>query len=318
MKNELVKSPVQFIENRTEGMHHYVLGIDELTGVTSILNAVIFRDKYTGIDADVLRNAADRGTAIHEAVQSYLTGKEFDLPEDLQPFMIDAVQARGAWLQDEHRTFMTAAAVEYLVSDCKEVASKIDVVIEDGDGYAIADIKTTYQLDREYLSWQLSVYKYLFERQNPNSKVTKLLAFWYNRQRKDWQIITIEDKGTSEVERLFNAWRNNEFWGVSDTHTEYPAPVLSLAQFYADLEAQIKEATAKRDEFRERLQTAMQENNIQQIKTDGFTCTLVAGGTRASTDTKTMLADHPELNELFRQYERIAQVKPSIKITLKK
>ena len=94
--------------------------------------------------------------------------------------------------------------------------------------------------------------------------------------------------------------------------------MLSLAQFYADLEAQIKEATAKRDEFRERLQTAMQENNIQQIKTDGFTCTLVAGGTRASTDTKTMLADHPELNELFRQYERIAQVKPSIKITLKK
>ena len=93
----LPQSRVQFIENRAEGMHHYILGLNELTGVTTILKDVIYRDKYTGIDEAVLRNAADRGTAIHEAVQAYMMGVDYELDPYLQPYELDARVAWDAW-----------------------------------------------------------------------------------------------------------------------------------------------------------------------------------------------------------------------------
>lgn len=316
----LTESPVQFIENRQEGLHKYLLGLEELTGVTTILKDVMFRDKYTGIDEAVLRNAADRGTAIHAAVQAYMMGQDFfDLDEDLKPFLLDATQARGAWIADAERREMRAVAVEYLVSDCKEVATKIDVVLPSGENMVdLSDIKTTYQLDEDYLSWQLSIGKYFFEKQNPNLKVNRLLAFWYNRREKEWQIREIQDKGTAEVERLLDAWRKGEYWGMPmPADTEYPAPLLNIGQMYAEMELAVKDATARRDEFRNRMLAAMTDAGIEQVKVEGFTCSLVGETERKGFDYKRMIKEHPELTDMFGEYETTTKVKPSIRIILK-
>lgn len=316
----LTESPVQFIENRQEGLHKYLFGLEELTGVTTILEQVMFRDKYTGIDDAVLRNAADRGTAIHAAVQANMMGVDYELDPDLQPYELDARVAWDAWIADAERREMRAVAVEYLVSDCKEVASKIDVVRKVGDGkYAIADIKTTYQIDIEYVSWQLSVYKYLFEHQNPNSEVVEMQVFWYNRREKEWQIREIPDKGTAEVERLLDAWRKGEYWGMPmPADTEYPAPLLNIGQMYAEIEYKIKEYTAQRNEFRSRLQGLMEEHNVPQVKLEGFTCTYVGESERKGFDYKRLIEEHPELwDGLLEEYQTTTRVKPSLKITLK-
>lgn len=318
-QTQLIQSPVQFIENRAEGMHHYILGLNELTGVTTILKDVIYRDKYTGIDEAVLRNAADRGTAIHEAVQAYMMGVDYELDPDLQPYELDARVAWDAWTNNPACAGLVAEAVEYLVSDCKEIASKIDVVRQVGEGkYAIADIKTTYQVDIEYVSWQLSVYKYLFERQNPNSEVVQMQVFWYNRREKMWRLDDIPDKGTAEVERLLDAWRKGEFWGMPmPADTEYPAPLLNIGQMYAEMEQAVKDATAKRDEFRDRMLAAMTDAGIEQVKAEGFTCSLVGESERKGFDYKRMIKEHPDLADLFGEYETTTKVKPSIRILLK-
>lgn len=318
-QTQLIQSPVQFIENRAEGMHHYMLGLNELTGVTTILKDVIYRDKYTGIDEAVLRNAADRGTAIHEAVQAYMMGVDYELDPDLQPYELDARVAWDAWTNNPACAGLVAEAVEYLVSDCKEIASKIDVVRQVADGkFAIADIKTTYQVDIEYVSWQLSVYKYLFERQNPNSEIVQMQVFWYNRREKMWRLDDIPDKGTSEVERLLDAWRKGEFWGMPmPTDTEYPAPLLNIGQMYAEMEQAVKDATAKRDEFRDRMLAAMTDAGIEQVKAEGFTCSLVGESERKGFDYKRMIKEHPDLADLFGEYETTTKVKPSIRIILK-
>ena len=316
----LTESPVQFIENRHEGLHKYLLGLEELTGVTTILKDVIYRDKYSGIDDAVLRNAADRGTAIHAAVQAYMMGVDYELDPDLQPYELDARVAWDAWIADAERREMRAVAVEYLVSDCKEVASKIDVVRKVGDGkYAIADIKTTYQIDIEYVSWQLSVYKYLFEHQNPNSEVVEMQVFWYNCREKEWQIREIPDKGTAEVERLLDAWRKGEYWGMPmPADTEYPAPLLNIGQMYAEMEIAVKDATAKRNEFRDRMLAAMTDAGIEQVKVEGFTCSLVGESERKGFDYKRLIEEHPELwDGLLEEYQTTTKVKPSIRIILK-
>lgn len=318
-QTQLIQSPVQFIENRAEGMHHYMLGLNELTGVTTILKDVIYRDKYTGIDEAVLRNAADRGTAIHEAVQAYMMGVDYELDPYLQPYELDARVAWDAWTNNPACAGLVAEAVEYLVSDCKEIASKIDVVRQVADDkFAIADIKTTYQVDIEYVSWQLSVYKYLFERQNPNSEVVQMQVFWYNRREKMWRLDDIPDKGTAEVERLLDAWRKGEFWGMPmPADTEYPAPLLNIGQMYAEMEQAVKDATAKRDEFRDRMLAAMTDAGIEQVKAEGFTCSLVGESERKGFDYKRMIKEHPDLADMFGEYETTTKVKPSIRIILK-
>lgn len=318
-QTQLIQSPVQFIENRAEGMHHYILGLNELTGVTTILKDVIYRDKYTGIDEAVLRNAADRGTAIHEAVQAYMMGVDYELDPYLQPYELDARVAWDAWTNNPACAGLVAEAVEYLVSDCKEIASKIDVVRQVADGkFAIADIKTTYEVDIEYVSWQLSVYKYLFERQNPNSEVVQMQVFWYNRREKMWRLDDIPDKGTAEVERLLDAWRKGEFWGMPmPADTEYPAPLLNIGQMYAEMEQAVKDATAKRDEFRDRMLAAMTDAGIEQVKAEGFTCSLVGESERKGFDYKRMIKEHPDLADMFGEYETTTKVKPSIRIILK-
>lgn len=318
-QTQLIQSPVQFIENRAEGMHHYMLGLNELTGVTTILKDVIYRDKYTGIDEAVLRNAADRGTAIHEAVQAYMMGVDYELDPYLQPYELDARVAWDAWTNNPACAGLVAEAVEYLVSDCKEIASKIDVVRQVSEGkFAIADIKTTYQVDIEYVSWQLSVYKYLFERQNPNSEVVQMQVFWYNRREKMWRLDDIPDKGTAEVERLLDAWRKGEFWGMPmPADTEYPAPLLNIGQMYAEMEQAVKDATAKRDEFRDRMLAAMTDAGIEQVKAEGFTCSLVGESERKGFDYKRMIKEHPDLADMFGEYETTTKVKPSIRIILK-
>ncbi len=65
---------------------------------------------------------------------------------------------------------------------------------------SLGDIKTTASLDREYLSWQLSIYAYLFELQNPLIKVDKLFGIWLRGNKSE--LVEIERKPDAEVKRL--------------------------------------------------------------------------------------------------------------------
>ena len=66
---QLTKSKVVF--NQEE--HTYHLGDKELKGVTGMLSAMLFKDKYAGIDEAVLKKAAAYGSGVHEAVELWHT-----------------------------------------------------------------------------------------------------------------------------------------------------------------------------------------------------------------------------------------------------
>lgn len=165
-KMKLAKSGVVF--NEIE--HTYTYLGSRLTGVTSLLSRTIFRDKYSGIPKEVLAKAADYGHNIHEQIEIVDSmGVTSDTP---------AVQD---YLRIRQENGLIPIANEYLISDEEYMASSIDVIygVEGSDVYVdITDVKTTTKLDMEYLSWQLSIYAYLFERQNPHLRVRRLLAMW--------------------------------------------------------------------------------------------------------------------------------------------
>lgn len=164
-KIELVKSEVVF--NEIEHTYSYMGA--RLSGVTSLLSRTLFRDKYSGIPKDVLAKAADYGHNIHEQIELVDSlGVTSDNP---------AVQD---YLRMKKDLGVNTLANEYLISDETSIASSIDIVFDD---LTLADIKTTSKLDSDMVSWQLSIYAYLFEMQNPGLKVKRLLAIWLPKPR---------------------------------------------------------------------------------------------------------------------------------------
>ena len=85
---------------------------------------------------------------------------------------------------------------EVLVTDNQYFASAIDIVcVQRGTNNAVLiDIKTG-DFKREYCSWQLGMYKYMFELERKNLKVTDTLVFC----TKDQMVYKIFPKEKQEV-----------------------------------------------------------------------------------------------------------------------
>lgn len=168
----MTQSPIELVRSRVvfnELDHTYTLDGKSLSGVTSMLSRTLFKDKYKGISKEVLAKAADYGHNIHEQIELVDSlGVTSDTP---------AVQD---YLRIKADLGVKTLASEYLVSDESEIASSIDTIFDD---LSLVDLKTTSKLDMEYLSWQLSTYAYLFERQNPTLKAKRLLAIWLPKPR---------------------------------------------------------------------------------------------------------------------------------------
>ena len=220
IREQLYESPVQFVEDRANDVHEYWLGFDTLQGVTTILKNVIFYDKYSDIDPAVLRHAADRGTAIHEAVQAYLDG----LPQptcapEFEGVVAAAVESFKMFQQTTKVGSWQHVASEHMVSNEEDVASKVDLIeaertFDEAFDLILVDIKTTSELDEEYLSWQLSTYKVLFEARNGFGpwKAVRLYAYWYDIPHNSWSYRPIQFKGVDAVRDLIQAYRDGEIW----------------------------------------------------------------------------------------------------------
>lgn len=146
--------------------HKYFLGEKELQGITGMIRRQLFPDEYKDVPHDVLARAAERGSRIHslcEFVDEFETDVEDELVQDYIK-----IKTEQDW---------SVECSEYVVSDNEHFASPIDKVFRTGDdSFTLADIKTTYTLNEEYVRWQLSIYAYFFEILNPTAKVDKLFA----------------------------------------------------------------------------------------------------------------------------------------------
>ena len=188
---ELAKSQVVF----NELDHTYMFNGKQLSGVTSMLSRTLFRDKYKGISKEVLAKAADYGHNIHEQIELVDSlGVTSDPP---------AVQD---YLRMKSDLGVSTLASEYLVSDEDLIASSIDIVFND---LSLVDIKTTSKLDMEYLSWQLSIYAYLFERQNPSLKVPRLMAIWLPKPRYGRSMCVEVPRKSKETIEVLLAWNKS-------------------------------------------------------------------------------------------------------------
>lgn len=292
----LNQSPVIF----NELDHTYTLDDKSLNGVTSILNRQLFADKYSGISDEVLNKAAEYGKGVHESIELY---DSLGIGEDE-----DAVKSYIKLCQKEG---LTRLDNEYLISDNDYVASSIDVVFDD---CSLADIKTTSHLDEEYVSWQLSIYAYLFEMQNPDLQANRLLAIWLPKSRYGKpKVVEVPRKPVSEVVRLIEADKTGQQYVPSVASTTEITIANDVVQEVIRIERELKELKDKQTELREGLLKQMQDHNIKSFKTDGLSLTRKLATTKTSLDSKMLQEKYPEI---YNECLKTSEVKESLLIKI--
>lgn len=137
---------LEFIEDE----HLYLVNGVIVPSITQLLKHK-FGSKYDHVDSVTLNRAAEKGTAVHQAIQDYCEqGIESDLPE-LRGFK---------WLQKQYGFEVIGNEIPVILYDGAPIAAgRLDLVLKMGDKIGGGDIKRTSALDKEYLAYQLNLYR---------------------------------------------------------------------------------------------------------------------------------------------------------------
>ena len=263
----------------------------ELQGITGMLKQMLFKDEYKGVSQEVLQNAAERGHMIHSRIELYdISGLGDDMPE------VTAYARLRKMYDLEH------IASEYLVSDDENYASAIDKVYHQKDTpvdeVVLGDIKTTYNFNRDYVSWQLSVYAYFFEMMNPHLKVGRLIGIWIRNDKNRGlinKIIDVERKPAEIVRELIRcAVEGREF-----TIERIPSFISDNLDRLIWINDTISALSEEKDNIVKDILGKMQAKNIDKIDAGVVLFTKKAGSTRTTFDSKAFKAEHEDLYEQY-------------------
>jgi len=171
-----------------EAHEYYYQGV-KLSGITCKVGPVSGYGHMSEGFKGVLGEMAAEGNHVHEAIEDWINSG-FTVWKTIHP---NAIFVRDTILQ--FGTLQIQA--ETLVSDFKYYASPVDVMVFVKKNVVdIYDIKRSFK--RDYVSWQLSIYKYLIEEYS-KCKVRKMGAFGTKDKRF---YDDIEYKGADKVKEL--------------------------------------------------------------------------------------------------------------------
>ncbi len=176
--------------------HIYVVDGVIVPSITQIVR-VKNPNKYAMVSEAVLKKAADLGTQVHEAVEAYaIKGTESDLPE-----------VRGfKFLQKHYKFKVEAVEIPVLLFRDDEpcAAGRMDLLIRnDKDELGIADIKRTSNFDKDYLAYQLNLYRMAFQ-QSYDMPITFLAGLHLREDvRKYAPIPIVEDLANELLDKFF-------------------------------------------------------------------------------------------------------------------
>jgi len=138
-----------------DSAHLYLVDGVIVPSITQVLK-VKFGRKYEMVDKQTLDAAAQAGTAVHEAIQRYCEDGEYtDIPE-VKNFR---------FLQKQYKFSVIKNEVPVILYRDEEpiAAGRLDLVLELNGVRGLADIKRTSTLDKEYLAYQLNLYRIAYQ-----------------------------------------------------------------------------------------------------------------------------------------------------------
>ena len=284
-----------------ENLHKYTVDGKEVISVTQLLQKHKITPSYDAVDKELLRVASERGTLIHEEVEKWIESGECGFTEEAEK-ICDFLFERA----DENTKILSEQMVANDV-----VAGRFDVLYTHAKKLVLTDIKTGNTKHLFGWSWQLSLYKYLYEKMY-GKEIDSLEILWANG---DLTVIPCEYVGDDKIENLLNAERegrliSNVDLGVSEEELE-------------DLQELLEEIDKKKEELnvmegkvkkiKNILYGTMEKNGVKTVDRNKLKITYVAPSTRTSVDSKKLQKEEPEI---YKKYVETTTVAGSIKITL--
>lgn len=275
-----------------------------LDGITGMISRQLFPNKYSGVDEEILKRAAERGSFIHsvcELIDSI--GIDNDTPE---AHGYKALKEQYGLVHEES---------EYLVTDNEHFASCIDKVYRDNDDtFSLGDIKTTYKLDKEYVRWQLSIYAYLFELNNPDAKVGRLFAIWLRDERHE--LVEVEripvDVVVSLMEHEVNGEQFTNPYAPAITDGNLPEKYAAMEDAIEEIDRQYKYWSEKKKELSDGVKNEMQNAGVTKWVGNKVSFTRKEEGEREDFDKKRFATEHPDLYAAY-----LVKTKVSGSVTLR-
>lgn len=168
---------LEFIESE----HIYLCDGVILPSVTQLLHS----DKYKNVSAEVLNRAAERGTAVHKAIQNYCENEEKSDLKELRNFL---------FLKRNYNFDVEQCEVPILIFKDEKpvVAGRLDLILKCEGKLGIADIKTTSKLDKIYLANQLNLYRIGYE-QSYDTEISFLKGIHLKNDTRKYVDIPIDE-----------------------------------------------------------------------------------------------------------------------------
>ena len=132
--------------------HLYLVDGIIVPSVTQILQKV-FPNKYKDIPKWILNNKANYGTEVHKAIEDLENGKVIEIDS---VYVNESLKQFGR-LKRENQ--MEVIEQEQMIHYEYFYAGRFDMIANVNGKRCLCDIKTTAELDKDYLSWQLSMYE---------------------------------------------------------------------------------------------------------------------------------------------------------------
>lgn len=300
---ELKESGVEYIDST----HQYFYKGRELKGITGLLHELVFPNMYKAVSEATLKNAAEKGTAIHEQVELVASLGITPTSECVKQFV--------KFIEDKGYDIIGS---EYVMLVGEDHASAADLVMHQKDApmdeVEIWDIKGTYSVNKEYVRWQNSMYKYGLEKLNPQLKVTRICCMWLRDDNKRGTICKLIELGkprpASDVEELFRCEKEGRLFN-DDTKT--PNYIIDNEVALMEVQERIAKLQEQEKELKAAIFEGMTNDNLPSFKTSNYTYSLKAGSERVSLDTKAFDADDEEMySHLLEKYKKVTNVKPSL------
>lgn len=323
---DLTQSEVVF----NEATHRYLRGDAELSGITGLIHAVLLLGVYPDASDYVKKvqipKAGYYGTCVHKAIQAWdeLGIELTQFPEKEHPtagiLPAQDVSAELAYYRKAKPRACKTIASEFTVS-YGNFASQIDCIWCDKEGGIYLVDHKTNNLDyypggaeglKEYLSWQLSCYAFMFEWQT-SWKVKGLIGNWMRKGAGElWRI---ERKPDELVQKLLSTEIIKQEWGgftyynpemqvfaakveevkpVATTTDALAVPVDVVSAITTLLRAE-KAAKAMKEKLRELMEAA----GVTKWECPEFTATIGKPSETTTFDSKAFQADHPDLYEQY-------------------
>ena len=177
-----------------EEPHIYLVDGVITSSVSEILH-FIFPEKYKNVSSYILNKKAQYGTTIHQSVEMLENNlKTMSIEEafnvTVQALDLNYIQevSLHQYLKLKDKYQIEVLEQEQMIHFKNYYAGRFDMIARIKNNLCLCDIKTTAELDEEYLSWQLSYYEMAM-----GKKFDKLYAIWL--PKKDiGQVVEVKRK----------------------------------------------------------------------------------------------------------------------------